>query len=95
MSSSDPTLRDEQTLSAYIDGELTAQEAQAVEAWLAEDSAARQLVDDLRTVSAALQQLPRQTLPEAWKQKLVERLDKSTVRVGTPAEQPASQELFS
>lgn len=48
--------------SAYVDGELTAAEQAEVEQLLATSPAARQLVDDLRSLSATLQGLPVQQL---------------------------------
>jgi hypothetical protein len=51
-------------LSAYLDGELTAAEQAQVERLLAASPAARQLLDELRAVSTALQSLPQQKLGE-------------------------------
>jgi hypothetical protein len=45
-------------LSAYLDGELSSQEARLVEEWLAQDPSARVLYRNLSTVQAALQRLP-------------------------------------
>lgn len=61
--------REEALLSAYVDGELDAAEAARVEAYLAEDPAARREVARLRrlkavTASFRLQEAP----PEAWEQ---------------------------
>ena len=51
-------------LSAYLDGELTAAEQSRVERLLAGDPAAKQLLDELRTLNAAVQSLPREGLGE-------------------------------
>ena len=51
-------------LSAYLDGELTAAEQARVEQLLAASPAARQLLDELRTLSTTLQSLPQQKLGE-------------------------------
>ena len=48
--------------SAYVDGELTAAEQAEVERLLAASPAARQLVDDLRSLSSTLQGLPLEKL---------------------------------
>jgi len=48
--------------SAYLDGELTAAEQAKVERLLATSPAARQLVDELRALSASLQSLPVERL---------------------------------
>lgn len=52
-------LPQDELLSAYLDGELTAAEQAEVERLLATDPAARQLLDELRTLSATLQALPQ------------------------------------
>ena len=49
----------ESFLSAYLDGELTDAERAEVEAFLAQDADARQLLDDLRATVAGLKALPR------------------------------------
>jgi negative regulator of sigma E activity len=51
-------------LSAYLDGELTAGEQAEVERLLATNPAARQLLDELRTLGSVLQSLPQQKLGE-------------------------------
>jgi len=50
--------------SAYLDGELTAAEEVEVERLLRESPAARQLLDELRTLSNSLQALPTRKLGE-------------------------------
>ncbi len=54
----------DELLSAYLDGELSADQQAQVERRLASDPRARQLVDDLRTLRATLQELPEQKLDE-------------------------------
>lgn len=49
-------------LSAYLDGELTAEERARVEQLLAASVEARQLLDELRALSATLKSLPRKKL---------------------------------
>lgn len=51
-------LPEHELLSAYLDGELTAAEQARVEQFLAENPAARQTLDNLRSVSLAVQGLP-------------------------------------
>jgi len=75
MSSSNLPTRHPELLSAYIDGELTGEELRVVEAWLAEDSDARALADEMRSVSATLQALPPQELSGDWSHQLSTRLD--------------------
>ncbi len=51
-------LPENELFSAYLDGELTAEEQAQVEQLLATSAAARQLMDELRTLSSTLQSLP-------------------------------------
>lgn len=53
---------DDELLSAYIDGELSADQRTAVEARLVTDPAARQLLHELRSVSQSVQALPTESL---------------------------------
>lgn len=57
-------LWDDELLSAYLDGELTAAQQAAVEQLLATSPEARQLLDELRALSATLQSLPPYKLQE-------------------------------
>ena len=52
----------EEWLSAYLDGELSDGERAQVDGWLAADPSARQRLDDLRAIRAAIQDLPRESL---------------------------------
>jgi anti-sigma factor RsiW len=54
----------DELLSAYLDGELTAEEQAEVEQLLAANPAARQLLEELRALSSALQAMPAYTLEE-------------------------------
>jgi anti-sigma factor RsiW len=49
-------------LSAYLDGELSSQEARQVEDWLASDPQARQLYSQLAALQAGLANLKAPTL---------------------------------
>lgn len=53
---------DDELLSAYVDGELTAAERALVEERLRSDPTAAALVDELRSLSSAIKALPRETL---------------------------------
>ena len=53
---------DDELLSAYVDGELTAAERTLVEERLRNDPAAAALVDELRSLSSTIKALPRETL---------------------------------
>ena len=53
---------DDELLSAYVDDELTAAEPALVEERLRVDPQARQMVEELRSLSSAIRSLPRETL---------------------------------
>jgi len=80
-------------LSAYLDGELTADEQAHVEKLLADNPQARQLLDELRALSATLQSLPQYKLGEDISQQVL-RVAERRMLTGTsdlpqPAKQPA------
>src|SRR5271155_1164669 len=55
---------DTELFSAYLDGELTAEEQVRAEQILATSPEARQMLDELRAVGSTLQGLPQQKLGE-------------------------------
>ena len=55
---STPDHFDDALLSAYLDDELAAEKRAEVEAYLADNIAARQLLDELGAVSNAVRSLP-------------------------------------
>jgi hypothetical protein len=77
---------DNELLSAFIDGELTAAERAAVERRLQDDPQARAMVSELRTVSQTLLSLPKQELGtdlrEAVLQQAVVRAEQAPVVAG-------------
>lgn len=70
---------DDSLLSAYVDGELTTDERAMVEARLAEDPQARQLVADLETISAKVRSLPRAKVNEDVRAAVFQQLDGPSV----------------
>ncbi len=72
-------------LSAYLDGELSAAEQAEVERLLAARPAARQLLDDLRALSATLQSLPQEKLGEDLSQRVVRAAQRRMAIEGKPA----------
>jgi anti-sigma factor RsiW len=74
-------------LSAYLDGELTAEEQALVERRLGDSAEFRQLHDELRALRAGLQALPRQQLDADFAESVVRRAERS--RLATPALKPA------
>ncbi|TWU30131.1 anti-sigma factor family protein [Bythopirellula polymerisocia] len=69
---------DDSLLSAYVDGELTAEERALVEARLAENPQARQLVAELKEVSAKVRSLPRAKVDGDLRADVLDQLDRPT-----------------
>jgi hypothetical protein len=68
---------DDELLSAYLDGELRADERAAVEARLASDPVAQQLLHELRSVSESVQALPTETLGRNLSNDVIRRAQES------------------
>ncbi|MGE3239552.1 MAG: anti-sigma factor, partial [Pirellulales bacterium] len=68
---------DDELLSAYLDGELTAEERARVEERLSVDPASRQLLDELRSVSQAMQGLPHAKLSGDLRESVLRRAERS------------------
>lgn len=62
-------------LSAYLDGELSADERAQVEQLLATSAEARQLVDELRAIRAGLQALPQHRLEPDFAKQVLRRAE--------------------
>ncbi|MFH1268938.1 MAG: zf-HC2 domain-containing protein, partial [Planctomycetota bacterium] len=71
--------------SAYLDGELTADEQAEVERLLAASPAARQLVDELRALSASLQALPTYRIGEDISARVLRRAERRMLSEPAPA----------
>ena len=69
-------LPDNDLLSAYIDGELTADEQTRVESLLANSADARRLVDELRALSTNLQSLPAYPLESDLTERVLRRAER-------------------
>ncbi|HWA98404.1 MAG TPA: zf-HC2 domain-containing protein, partial [Pirellulales bacterium] len=63
-------------LSAYLDGELNADERAAVEARLAADPASQALVDDLRRCRQQIRALPRAALGRDFADRVLRRAER-------------------
>src|SRR2546423_548069 len=74
---------DDELLSAYLDGELSTDERAAVEARLATDPAAQQLLHELRSVSQSVQALPTESVGRDVSDEVIRRADESTSTRGT------------
>jgi anti-sigma factor RsiW len=66
---------DQELLSAYLDGELTAEEQARVERLLAENAAYRQLHDELRALRTNFEVLPRYALSKDLSGQVLRRAE--------------------
>jgi hypothetical protein len=80
----------EAQLSAYLDGELTAQERAEIEAWLAQDAEARALLADLESISSGLRSLPRTRVSVDMVQAIQTRLERQAL-LGKPEDSQAGR----
>jgi hypothetical protein len=78
-------------LSAYLDGELTADEKARVEQLLATDPRARQLLDELRALSGMFQALPRHALGQDISQQVLHQAQRRMLLGPADMPQPASK----
>ncbi|HEX6963921.1 MAG TPA: zf-HC2 domain-containing protein [Lacipirellula sp.] len=69
----------DELLSAYVDGELTADERAAVEERLRADPHVAELVEELRSISSAIKSLPRETLGHDLRASIQAELDETRV----------------
>ncbi len=70
----------EELISAYLDGELTAEEKHRVERLLTESAEHRQLYEELRALRGTFAQLPRYRLPEDLSQRVLRRAEQELLR---------------
>jgi hypothetical protein len=76
----------EELISAYIDGELAAEDRQLVERSLAESASLRQLHDQLVEIRAQLGRLPRYELPADFHERVLRRIERGEgAAAGAPA----------
>ena len=78
--------------SAYLDGELTAEEQAQIERSLAASPQARQLLEELRALSSTLQSLPVHKLDEDLSQRVLRLAERQMLM--DPSEQPASRDTL-
>lgn len=78
---------DDELLSAYLDDELSTEERALVETRLATDPAARQTLEQLRSVSQSLRDLPTETLGHDLRESILLRATASR-SVPVPSPQP-------
>lgn len=82
---------DPELLSAYLDGQLSAQEKALVEQWLARDPAARQLCDRLRRQQALLRSLPRRKVPRDLAATVLQQAEERIILQGEGSPQLAGK----
>jgi hypothetical protein len=84
---------DEELLSAYVDGELTADERALVEERLRTDPHAAQLVEELRSLSTAIKSLPRETLGRDLRASIQSEVENARSAADARATIPLSEPL--
>lgn len=82
---------DDELLSAYLDGELTADDSARVERLLAERPESRQLLEDLRLVRESLQALPRRRLDDDFSQHVLRQAEREVLHSGPDADPVAER----
>ena len=70
---------DEELLSAYLDGELTAAERARVEKLLAEQPESRHLFEELRSIKTSLERMPRSRLPHDFADQVLRQAEKEVL----------------
>jgi len=81
--------------SAYLDGELTAAEQADVEQLLAASPQARQLLDELRTLSTTLQSLPQHKLEAEFSERVLRAAERRILTGDDQLARPAPLERRS
>lgn len=75
---------DDELLSAYLDGELSAEEALRVERLIREQPRLQRLQDEFKQMRASLQRLPRMSLPADFADQVLRRAADSSPHVHDP-----------
>jgi len=83
-------MSDSELFSAYLDGELTAEEQVRAERMLAVSPEARQLLEELRAVSSTLQSLPQAKLGEDLSASVLEIAERRMLAPEKDADKPAA-----
>jgi anti-sigma factor RsiW len=88
----------EELLSAYLDGELSAEQRREVEEVLADSAEQRQVLDELRDLHTQLQQLPRCQLGDEFVERVLQEAQRRSLATAAPTAEPEaefSEELLS
>lgn len=75
---------DDERISAYLDGELTADDQSRFEERLAESAELRQLVEELRALRGSLDLLPRHRLEDDFAERVLRRAERELLVSGQP-----------
>lgn len=70
----------DELISAYLDGELTAEEQSLVEQALVENAECRQLFEELRALRGSLQSLPSHRPPSGFSQRVIRRAERAMLQ---------------
>jgi len=82
----------QELISAYLDGELSADERARVESWLAENPELRQFYDELVSLRSGMQSLPRHELEGDLAPSILRRIAEESRRAGgSSVKQPAAR----
>src|SRR5262245_33327533 len=81
---------DDELLSAYLDDELTPDERAAVDARLASDPEAQQLLHQLRSVSQSVQALPEVPVGRDLREEILRRVETSKAGTVAAREKPST-----
>ena len=81
---------DTELFSAYLDGELTADEQVRVEQVLAASPQARQLLEELRALGSTLQGLPQEKLDEDLSSRVLEVAERRMLMPDDPGSKPST-----
>lgn len=80
-------------ISAYLDGELSAEERAQVDAWLAESPELRQLHDELKALGASIRALPRHQLTQDLQGPVLRRAEQTVLAGGDARGSNASNDV--
>lgn len=84
-----------ENLSAYLDGELSDQQARRVDAALADDDALQAELDELRRTRQLVAQLPRQHAPDDFVQQVLAEVERNRLMTGgEPAAETATPRRY-
>ena len=85
----------EELISAYLDGELTAEEQRRVEQLLVDSAEHRQLFEELRSLRASFKILPCYKLPEDLSQRVLRQAEEELLRdrSASGSSSPAAQSM--